>query len=157
MTKIIPIDNHCVIIYGSVRNECFSYSVFIDNLQLTDFFILQTRMQCSNERGRSCRHIGNNIVCCQYNTWSGSCDNCGSTCTEFNVTHPFNHLPCCGPCMEIPPTRLPEFIEVYPGSCEFRRLERQWVCMVDPIPQQQKIQTTITIPFLQEMISPIFY
>ena len=60
-----------------------------------------------------------NRVSCKYQTPSGSCDKCGSPCSE-------DPDKCCY-FTEIPPTKRPTNVEIIPQSCEWKQLRYEWV------------------------------
>ena len=78
---------------------------------------------CQGWHSSDCYNITGNHICCRLKTDSGSSDNCGSPCSEAQPHRPGE---CCA-CTELPPTRLPEFIEIKPGSCEYDRIQQDWV------------------------------
>ena len=56
---------------------------------------------CVDQKVRSCRHEQNgNEYCCNMSTVSGSCDGCGTRCSDATADTRF---PCCVGCF-VPPT-----------------------------------------------------
>ena len=56
-------------------------------------------------------------------TLTGSCDSCGHQCSE-----PHSQLCCLE--TEISQTRRPQPRDISPGSCEYNRLQKIWVCTI---------------------------
>ena len=94
---------------------------FAEHLLKSHFSNIQEKKTkiCNSHGNGGCRRKGT-MVYCKFQTPSGSCDNCGSPCSDSPGK-------CCYS-TEIPPTKRPTNVEVVPDSCEWRQQRYEWVC-----------------------------
>ena len=85
---------------------------------------IQIDAACPDQMRTSC-WVDDGQWCCEVETMSGTCDNCGTQNTGIPRTgRTYN----CWLCVDVSPIRRVENPEISYGSCEYHRLVREWVC-----------------------------